>query len=56
MNDGLDIGLITGAVIGLFLGILIAFLVHVDWKKDSVKQGKAEYYLDESHNKQWRWK
>lgn len=25
-----------------------------EWQ--AVEQGKAEYYLDEHHNKQWRWK
>jgi len=26
------------------------------WHADAVKAGKAEYYLDEHHERQWRWK
>ena len=26
-----------------------------DWKDWSVNTGHAEYYLDEAHNRQWRW-
>lgn len=25
------------------------------WHADAVKAGKAEYYLDANHERQWRW-
>jgi len=57
MNDAdLNFGLLCGLIFGLLIGGGVAAFVHSDWKEDSVKAGKAEYYLDADNNKQWRWK
>lgn len=43
------------------VGVLCGFILGLaalasDWKRDAVRNGKAEYYLDKNHKKQWRWK
>ncbi len=50
------LNILLGLLVGVFLGALVSVWVHMDWQRDSVKQGHAEYYLDENNNKQWRWK
>ena len=51
-------------VVGLFTGIVL-MLIYIAtlnatperaWQNLAVKAGKAEYYLDENNDKQWRWK
>lgn len=56
---------VTAQNIGFFMGIIpwgglamfVTFeLLDAKWRKEAVKQGKAEFYLDENHKRQWRWK
>jgi hypothetical protein len=59
MKDVLD-GFGAGAAAAL-VGCLLLALGHGcrsenSWHDKAVKSGKAEYYLDENNNKQWRWK
>jgi hypothetical protein len=46
--------------LGLFLFVDRHF-IHIlklpsEWHQEAVDAGKAEYYLDEHHERQWRWK
>lgn len=56
MNDVINLGLVVGFIVGITAGIMVASVVHFTWKERAVKQGKAEFYLDSNHNRQWRWK
>lgn len=38
-----------GAIAGQAAGV-------VEMQREAVKKGVAEYYLDEKHERQWRWK
>lgn len=41
----------------LVAGIAIGAISMAEhWQKESIKRGHAEYYLDSSDTKQWRWK
>ena len=54
MRDALDVMFLIGA---LLVGFCIGGCVcNTAWEKTSVKAGKAEFFLDENNNKQWRWK
>ena len=55
MNE-LNAGVFIGLLIGLFACILVFGLTDSHWKREAVKAGKAEYYLDETNERQWRWK
>jgi hypothetical protein len=48
------------ALVGLLFFIDHTFFHKVkfpsEWHKEAVDAGKAEYYLDEHHERQWRWK
>lgn len=43
----------VGLFFGMFIGICLADDV---WHNKAVKHNKAEYYLDNNNNRQWRWK
>lgn len=43
---------IGGLALGAILGAGIAGDV---WRKEAVDAGKAEFYLDTEHRRQWRW-
>ena len=44
-------------VVGFMIGFVVGFCVaNNECEKIAVKEDKAEYYLDENNNKQWRWK
>lgn len=47
------VGFGTGAILA---SALTAFLADCLWRHEAVNQGHAEYYLDENHKRQWRWK
>lgn len=40
-------------VLGAIMGAVVGFS---DYKDEAVRQGKAEYYLDQNHKRRWRWK
>lgn len=41
---------------GVFLGELLgSFAETRDFRSAAVKHGKAEFYLDAQHDRQWRW-
>lgn len=45
---------VAGALIfGFFIGHSSA---KGSYRKEAIKRGVAEYYLDENHERQWRWK
>lgn len=46
------IAIIVG-VIGFLSGSTFA---EKYWKQEAYKHGKAEYYLDQNNERQWRWK
>lgn len=62
MSRDFDICIAGG--IGGLAGMSIMFLLvlpHVQhaeksMQEEAVKAGKAEYYLDDKHQRQWRWK
>jgi hypothetical protein len=44
-------------IVGWIIGFVVGFCVATnEFEKTAVKQGKAEYYLDENNERQWRWK
>jgi hypothetical protein len=48
---------VIGFIVGALLGALIAVCaMQSGWQRHAVDTGHAEFYLDENHNKQWRWK
>ena len=57
-SDEFNIILIITAII--VFGLIIFFVgVHVGYntmKNHAVKAGRAEYYLDDNNERQWRWK
>lgn len=56
MNDEL-LSFGAGFFFGLILGTIATIAsIHNHFENRTVKDGKAEYYLDENHEKQWRWK
>lgn len=45
----------------LTLGLIMGFLIggcsaQAYWENHTVEAGHAEYYLDNEHTRQWRWK
>lgn len=40
-------------MVGWFSGAMMASL---DWKWKAIETGHAEYYLDDKHQRQFRWK
>ena len=57
MNDNdVAFGFLCGTILGILIGVAAMAFIQVDLKMEAVKAGKAEYYLDENNNKQWRWK
>lgn len=52
----LFVGVIAGAFLITVVGSAIIVNHDAEWKKDAVKRGYAEYYLDENNDRQWRWK
>ena len=50
------IGLCVLAFLVCVLLVTITMKLHrAHWEDEAVNSGHAEYYLDEDHNKQWRW-
>lgn len=48
--------IITALAFGFF-GWMFGFFAGIaSQEKQAVRDGKAEYYLDENFNKRWRWK
>lgn len=55
MAKGVGISAILGVIYGVVVAGLL-WLVAAEIHEDrAVKHGHAEFYLDESHNRQWRW-
>lgn len=50
-SDGFWAGLIVGVLI---MSAILSFL-NSGWRREAVDRGKAEYYLDQNQNRQWRW-
>jgi len=49
--------IVTCSILSILLTIMITrTTTSEEWREYSVKAGKAEYYLDENNDKQWRWK
>lgn len=40
--------------VGIFSAIMASAATEHSWRDFLVDEGKAEYYLDEMHNKKWR--
>ena len=54
MRDALDgVMLFVAFVIGISVGGCVC---NSSWEKRAILDGKAECYLDENNDKQWRWK
>lgn len=47
--------LICLCVLALVTSLTVGLCDRV-WRDKAVKQGHAEYYLDDNHNRMWRWK
>lgn len=46
-------GILFGVLVGIGIGML---LMEKRLHNEAATKGHAEYYLDESHKAQWRWK
>lgn len=63
MNNDEDNDLFAGFVAGLTMTAIGALLIStillsnkdVHWRDAAVKHKAAEYYLDDKHQRQWRW-
>lgn len=58
MNDETNI---VKALILIMAGVMIGFVIGAvttkkDFRDEAVDHNKAEYYLDNNNNRQWRWK
>ena len=47
-------------VVFFFIGVLAGSVCVFNatqscWRREAVSSGRAEYYLDENHERQWRW-
>lgn len=49
------IGLLFGCIIALFVGFITDGSADDYWKKQAAKQGYAEFYINETQEKDWRW-
>lgn len=42
------------------VALAVAWIIHgateSAWREDAVKHNKAEFYLDQKNERQWRWK
>jgi hypothetical protein len=59
MNDTAELMVLLciAFIVGFFTGTYCMKVRQANlWQKDAVAHGKAEYYLDKDHDKQWRWK
>lgn len=60
MNDKVSPAFSFGLALGSLLFLAIIFFTNAKtesaWQREAVKAGKAEYYLDENYERQWRWK
>lgn len=60
--DGKDIFIIVCFMVGFFIsgvgagGQFMHAFVDDTWRDIIANKGCAEYYLDEKHQRQWRWK
>ena len=55
--DAILLGAIVGACLGFMIGLFIGFKNgQTESQAEAVSAGKAEYYLDQNNNRQWRWK
>ena len=50
----------AGGLVIVFAVAIVALatwaFVTAGWQKKAVAKGHAEFYLDASHNRQWRWR
>lgn len=56
MNDGFWPGVIVTAML---MSLVFAFSqqqTNRSWRDQIADHGCAEYYLDDNHDRQWRWK
>lgn len=56
MDQGFVVGIIMTAVTLVMFFAWVAKLTDDSWRDQIVAHGCAEYYLDENHDRQWRWK
>lgn len=55
MSDGAA-GFLVCLSICLIIGSAIIAGINESWEDDVVTHGCGEYYLDQNHYRQWRWK
>ena len=54
---GLALGFVVTAWMCIYLsGLYRDPRIEKEWHDEAIKQGHAEYYLDENNERQWRWK
>lgn len=58
-SDSFDSGFGLGIVVGLIIGFFISFtcyqLYGMKYEKSAIDAGVAEYYLDQNHQRQFRY-
>lgn len=52
---GLSLLILFGFLLISFGVFSIAEVVNSNWRQEAVKHHGAEYYLDQNHERQWRW-
>jgi uncharacterized protein YcfJ len=50
------IGAVIGSLIGFIAGLAMCDNAYTAIRNGAVDKGHAEYYLDDKHERQWRWK
>ena len=53
MSPEIFLAFAVGVLLGNVVGVVV---MNLDWRSDAVRNGKAEYYIDEHYRKRWRWK
>ena len=55
-DDGFLPGFIVACIVNGFFMWWVTSNIDDSWRHQIVQHGCAEYYLDDNHDRQWRWK
>jgi len=56
MNDGFIPGVICAAGLMSLFWFMTQEVTNNSWRQQIADHGCAEFYLDQNHDRQWRWK
>lgn len=55
MSNDTILTLVLSVALAALFGLVTHGCTADQWRNEAAKQGHAEYYLDENHQRQWRW-